>query len=171
MKTCWRTHSCTTLLLLLLIGGAILGQEQRRGAVKATFCDLYTEPQKYAGKMVEVQALLYGYRDPTLEPLSPQNESCPGYMRIGLAFPQDIKPRPDFGLVKDESFKTFEHAWQQGMRVGATFEGRFDPVFVWRDRKRVRVGEGEGFGGKHLGDARIVLRRVSNVTAHVVPNK
>lgn len=173
MKTKWLTHGRTGLLLLLLpISSAISGQEEKQvDAVRVTFCDLYSKPQKYAGKMVEVRALLYGRRDPVLEPLAPQNESCPGYMTIGLTFPQDVKPQPNFKVLKDESFRAFEHAWQQGMRVGATFEGRFDPVFVWRDHKRVRVGEGQGFRRKHLDDGRIVLRRVSDVTPHAVPSK
>ena len=159
-------------LLLLLTSGAVLGQEQKHAdAANVTFCDLYSEPQKYAGKMIVVRAILYGYRDPTLESTGTTKESCTSYMTIGLALPQDLKPSPDFTALKDESFQTFERARQHGMRIVATFEGRFDPVFVWRDHKRVRVGEGQGFGREHLEDGRIILRRVSDVTTLLVPKK
>jgi hypothetical protein len=172
VKINWRTCGHAGFLLLLLTSGAVLGQEQKHvDAVNVTFCDLYSEPQKFAGKMIMVRAILYGYRDPILESTGTKDESCMSYMTIGLVLPQDLKPSPDFIALKDESFQTFEHAWQHGMRIMATFEGRFDPVFVWRDHKRVRVGQGQGFGRKHLEDGRIILRRVSDISAFPVPNK
>jgi len=59
------------------------------------------------------------------------------------------------------------------IHIDATYEGRFDAAFAWRDHKRVRVGpDGEnGYGKKHEYDARIVLRQVSDVWAKPVPRR
>ena len=161
-----------SLLVLLFTSGALPGQEEKHtDAVNVTFCDLYSDPQKYAGKIVVVRAIVYGYDNSTLGPAGPKDESCTSYMTIGLALSQVIKPSPDFTTLRDESFQTFEHARQTGMRIVATFEGRFDPVFVWQGHKRVRVGEGQRFGRKHLEDGRIILRRVSDIIALSIPSK
>lgn len=81
------------------------------------------------------------------------------------------KPKPNFDLERDSSFQKYEDARQKGMRIEATLEGRFDPVFSWKDRKRVRVGEGEGYGKKHSADARLVLYKMSDVDTRYLPRK
>jgi hypothetical protein len=63
--------------------------------LKVTLCDLYIDPQKYAGKMVEIQATITGYRQSELgEPVFAPQAHCssPGYMIIGLEFPRNVKP-------------------------------------------------------------------------------
>jgi hypothetical protein len=45
----------------------------------------------------------------------------------------------------------------------ATLEGRFDPVFVWKEKRHIRLADGEGFGKKHRYDGRLVMRRISEV--------
>jgi hypothetical protein len=156
-------YVCSSLLLFSsLICPA--QREKQLEPLKATFCELYEHPQKYAGKMVEVHAAVYGNRDPTVDQAGP-HEPCSAHMTIGLQFPQDVKPKPAFDLQHDESFQKFEDGWRKGMRTIARIQGRFDPVFVWKDHQKVRIGQGDGFGQKHSNDARIVLYRVSDVTA------
>jgi len=57
------------------------------------------------------------------------------------------------------------------MQVEATLQARFDAVFVWKDRKRVRIAEGQGFGRKHAADARLVLQRMSDVITRNIPRR
>jgi hypothetical protein len=59
------------------------------------------------------------------------------------------------------------------MNIVATFRGRFDPLFTWRNHKRERVSQDQekGFGKKHDYDGRIVLYCVADVLARRVPRK
>ena len=160
------------LLLCAPFGTAQSGDEAV--PLKVTVCDLYKEPQKYAGKMVEVRATIVGHREPTLEePAFLRQERCSasGYLIIALELPQSVRPKPDFDLERDSSFQKYEEALRKPNRIEATLEGRFDPVFVWQNQKRVRVGEGEGFGKKHSADARLVLRRMSQVEVRYMPRR
>jgi hypothetical protein len=173
-----RTCNCNlrwSLCMVVLLSSLFARARSQNGSapLKVTMCNLYVDPQKYAGKMIEVRAttrnLDLRLERPTFEPQEPCATS--GYMTIGLEFPQDVKPRPEFDLIRDESFEKYSHALQKLMRVEATFEGRFDPVFIWRNHKRERVGEGEGYGKKHSEDGRIVLHRVSDVETKYIPRK
>jgi len=120
------------------------------------------------GKMVEVRATIVGYRDPTVElPSFSRQEPCFAYLNIALEFPQNVSPRPPF-VERDASFRKYEEALQKPMRVEATLQARFDAVFVWKDRKRVRIAEGQGFGRKHAADARLVLQRMSDVITRIL---
>jgi hypothetical protein len=92
-----------------------------------------------------------------------------------VVLPDQVKPAPDFQLVRDESYKKLQQALHDSVpiRIDATYEGRFDGAFVWRDRQRIRVGQDEvkGYGKKHEYDARIVLRQVSDVWAMPIPRR
>jgi len=92
-------------------------------------------------------------------------------MSIVVVFPQQVKPAPDFGLVKDDSFGKFEDAMYHSrpIHLEATFEGRFDSVVILQDGKRIKAGT--GYGKKHAHDGRIVLHRVSDVMARPLPRK
>lgn len=123
------------------------------------------------GKMVEVRATIVGYRDPTVElPSFSRQEPCFAYLNIALEFPQNVSPRPPF-VERDASFRKYEEALQKPMPVEATLQARFDAVFVWKDRKRVRIAEGQGFGRKHAADARLVLQRMSDVITRNIPRR
>jgi hypothetical protein len=168
------------LFVFLYIVGSLsilfAGAQSHNGQapLKVTMCDLYTDPQKYAGKMIEVRATIVGHHDPTLEqPAFTPQDPCgaSAYMTTGLEIPQNVKPKPKFDLIRDESFQKYEEALAKSMRIEATMEGRFDPVFIWRNRKRERVGEGEGFGKKHSKDARLVLHRISDVVTKYNPRR
>lgn len=159
---------------VLLSGSFARAQSQNGGApLKVTMCDLYNDPQKYAGKMIEVRATI-GNRDlrierPTFTPQDPCAAS--GYMAIGLELPQNVRPKPEFDLIRDESFQKYSEALQKPMRIEATLEGRFDPTFIWRNHKRERLGEGEGYGKKHAEDGRLVLHKLSDVMTKYIPRK
>jgi hypothetical protein len=92
-------------------------------------------------------------------------------MTIAMELPHNVTPKPDFDLERDDSFKDYQNALKKPTRIEATLEGRFDPVFVWRNRQRVRVGEGKGYGKKHFADGRLVLHRMSDVVAWPIPHK
>jgi hypothetical protein len=139
--------------------------------VKVSYCDLVTRPEQFAGKMVEVRATIVGYRAPSVEmpTFSPQ-EPCSAYLNIALEFPNDLASKP-FDPVRDATYQEYQQGLQKPMRIEATLEGRFELVFVWKDRKRVKFGEGRGFGKKHSADARLVLRRMSDVVTRYLPRR
>jgi hypothetical protein len=140
-------------------------------ALRVSMCDLYENPEQYAGKIVTVTASVVG-SDLSLDDFS-NEKRCSAYMRVHLEFPGDVKPMPGFDLIRDEAFNKFFDDLHKGMNVLATYEGRFDPAFVWRDRKRIRVSQDEekGYGKKHQYDGRIVLHRISEVVGRPFPRK
>ncbi len=84
-------------------------------------------------------------------------------MALIAELPDNVRPKPAFSLEPNASFTEFQGALNKHVALFATLEGRFDPVFVWREKKHIRVGEGDGFGKKHRYDGRLVLRRISDV--------
>ena len=90
-----------------------------------------------------------------------------------LELPQETRPAPTFNLVRDDAYNGWFEKLHRGPNVIATGEGRFDPAFVWRDQKRIRVGDGpdKGYGKKPRYDGRIVLRRASAVLARPMPRR
>jgi hypothetical protein len=175
----WLNQKCATkaacmcaLLLFCALGvgsGAAHAQDEAE-PTKVTMCDLYQDPAKYQGKMVAVHARVAG-NDLWIDDLTQQ--LCPQWTEVIVVFPDRIKPRPDFGLVRDDSLSSFVESVHKGKAVEATFYGRFYAVFTWRDHKRQFVGSvGEkGFGVKHNYGAEIVLRSVSDVVAWSMPRR
>ena len=119
--------------------------------------------------MVETQASVGG--DLWIDDFS--GPKCSAYMKLLLAFPQNVKPAPTFALVCDENYEKLFDVLHAGMNVVATFKGRFDPRFTWRNHIRERIGQDQekGFGKNHQYDGRIVLYSVSDVVARRVPCK
>jgi hypothetical protein len=134
--------------------------------VEAPLCDLYEHPEQYIGKMVKIRASVAG-NDMWIDAFT--EKTCSSWMRVIVVFPNQIEPRPDFDLVQDNSFKQFEDAMYHSrpIHIDATFEGRFDAAFLWRDHKRIKIGQRteKGYGKKHDYDGRIVLHQVSDVSA------
>lgn len=168
MRAIW---SCAFLVIAC---GFCWGQDAVR-PIDTSLCELYQHPEDYAGKMIKVRAGSVGslHIENTLHdsPAKP----CSAYMRLVVVFPEQVKPAPGFQVVRDESYKKVVEALHipGPTHIDATYEGRFDPVFVWRDHKRIRVGQGseKGYGKKHEYDGRIVLRQVSDVWAKRLPQK
>lgn len=136
--------------------------------IEATLCDLYQHPDQYAGKMVRVRGTIAG-NDMWIDAFT--EKACSSWMSIVVVFPNQVKPAPDFDLVKDDSFTTFEDAMYHSrpIHIEATFEGRFDSVVTVQDGKRTTAGK--GYGKKHQHNGRIVLHRVSNVVARPLGRK
>jgi hypothetical protein len=127
---------------------------------KASLCELYQNPQQYAGKMVSVRARVAG-NDLWIDAF--EQKACSSWMNVVVVFPEQVKPAPGFSLVHGDSLTKLLESVRKGKGVEATFEGRFDAAFVWRDHKRIPVGTDPGYGKKNRYGGRIVLQRVSDV--------
>lgn len=136
--------------------------------IEITLCDLYQHPDQYAGKMVKVRGTIAG-NDMWIDAFT--EKPCSSSMSVVVVFPNQVKPAPDFDLVKDDSFTKFENAMYHArpIHIDATFEGRFDSVITVQDGKRTTVGK--RYGKKHEHDGRIVLYRVSDVVARPLGRK
>ncbi|MFI5097542.1 MAG: hypothetical protein ACHQT6_06165 [Candidatus Acidiferrales bacterium] len=168
-----KTLMCVTFgCALLLAQSAIRGGQRVSNPVEVTLCDLYQHPEQYMDKMVKVQGTVAG-NDLWIDAFT--EKPCVTYMRLIVVFPDQVNPAPSFDLVRDKSFKELEDALYQPrpIHIDATFEGRFDTAFYWRDQKRIPVGRGQvkGYGMKHDYDGQIVLHQVSAVVAKPLPRK
>jgi hypothetical protein len=168
------TASRVCCLLLVISPLVCRGQvENEPVAVKATLCDLAQHPEQYIGKMVEVRASVAG-NDLWIDDFE-QKPACPSWMGVILMLPEQMKPKVDFEVVRDEPFNQLFVDLRKGMNVLATFEGRFEAVYTWRNQKQIWIGEGKekskGFGKKGQRGGRIVLHRVSDILARPVPRK
>ena len=165
---------CATFACLLaLCGFALCRGQNASGSIEATLCDLYQHADQYTGKIVKVRGGSVNSLEIDDILHDSQPVTCPAYMRIVVVFPDQIKPGPSFQLVRDESYKKLEEAlhYSSPIHIDATYVGRFDAAFYWRDQKRIRVGEyvGKGYGKKHRYDGRIVLQQVFDVWAMPLP--
>lgn len=160
---------------LLLTACWFCGGQDVVKPIETSLCELYQHPEHYAGKMIKVRAGSVGNLSIENTLHDSPAESCSSYMRMVVVFPQQVEPAPAFQLVQDESYKKLVEALHLPgpIHIDATYEGRFDPVFVWRDHKRIRVGQGneEGYGKKHEYDGRIVLHQVSDVWTKPLPRR
>lgn len=168
------TASRVCCLLLVLSPLACHGQaENEPAAMKATLCDLAQHPEQYIGKMVEVRASVAG-NDLWIDDFD-QKPACPSWMGAILVLPEQVKPRADVDVVRDGPLNQLFAELHKGMNVQATFEGRLEAVYTWRNQKQVWIGEGQekpkGFGKKGRYGGRIVLHRVSDILARLVPRK
>jgi len=99
------------------------------------------------------------------------NKACSSWTSVIVVYPGQVKPSPGFDLIRDDAFAKFFGDIRKGMSVEATYEGRFDVSYVWRDHKRVVVGTEKGYGKKGEYGARIVLHSISEVIARPMPHK
>ena len=94
------------------------------------------------------------------------NSPCSAWTQVAVVYPDQVRPSPGFDLVRDDAFNKFFEEVRKGRNVEATYEGRFDVAFVWREHKRIDVGSEKGYGRKHRYGARIVLHKISDVISH-----
>jgi hypothetical protein len=162
----------TYICVLLLTGCASCRGQGDVSPVDATLCDLYQHPEQYVGKMIKVRGTVAG-NDLWIDTF--EQKPCPSYMRLIVAFPDQVKPAPGFDVVKNKSFKEFEDALYhpRPIHIDATFEGRFDAAFYWQNHERIAVGQAQvkGYGKKHDYDGQIVLHQVSDIVAKPLPHK
>jgi len=169
-----KTLMCVAFSCVLLLADCAFcwGQDAATPVV-ITLCDLYQHPEQYSGKVIKVRGGSVGGL--SIEDLlhDSQPRPCPTYMRIIVVFPDRVRPAPGFQLVRDESYKKLEEAlhFPGPIHIDATYEGRFDAAFAWRDQKRIKLGQDKekGYGKKHEYDGRIVLHQVSDVWAKPLP--
>jgi hypothetical protein len=156
---------CIGLFVLPVFGGA----ELRASTVKVTLCELYEHPEKYAGTTVVVRASAMS--NMSIEDFAAP-KPCAAYMRINVELPGRADAAAGIILVRDGALVEFLEKLHKGMNVVATFEGRFDPVFVWRDHKRTKIkAQGRrGFKDDQI-DGRIILQRVSDVIGRPRPRR
>ncbi len=157
-------------LTLILIAG-VRGQtnDVLAPAVRATLCDLAERPEQYVGKMVKVRASVAG-NDLWVDDFE-QKPACSSWMGVIIALPDQIKPRADLEVVRDDAFSHLFTDLRKGMNVQATFEA----VYTWRNQKQVWISENpekrKGFGKKGQYGGRIVLHQVSDLLARHLPRK
>lgn len=154
-----------SFFVLLLALYTLLGRataEQKNAPIKATLCELAEQPEKYAGRMVAVHANEMG-KDFWIEDFT--NKSCSSWTGVIVVYPDLVKPAPGFDLLRDDAFNKFFEEVRKRKSVEATYEGRFDVAYVWRNHKRIDVGSDKGYGKKHRYGARIVLRQISDVVS------
>jgi hypothetical protein len=158
--------------LFWLLLGLALSREVRGETTptKVTICDLCTNPEAYAGRMIQLRATILGHPNPSLdEPSFTRQDPCGAYLGIALEFPENVDPKPAFTVARDSAFQQYQHAVEDGLRIEATLEGRLDLVVGWKDGRRGRVGSGQGFGKGRKQDARLVLRKLSEVATRSLP--
>lgn len=141
---------------------------------KTTLCELARNPELFNGKMIQVRASAMGrnIKNLWIDDFE-QKPACSAWMGVVVVLPEQITPKPEFDAVRDAIFQQFSQDIN-GMNVQATFEGRFDAAYTWKESKREWVAQsknrkGFGKGGQYGG--RIVLSRVSDVVARYVPRR
>jgi len=154
----------------LLPGLGCLWAEDSEGVTDTTLCALYENPAPYAGKFVRVRARIIGHdlRDLWIEDVSACSKPT-SYMFMLAELPENARPKPPFSLEMNPSLSDFREALPKHVALMATLEGRFDPAFVWKEKRHIGLAEGEGFGKKHRYDGRLVLRRISDVKTIFLP--
>jgi hypothetical protein len=160
---------------LTLSGFEFCWAQEALAPVETTLCQLYQHPERYAGKMIRVRGGSLGNLRIEDSLHDVPVGMCSAYMRLVVVLPDQVKPAPAFQLIRDESYRRLDEALhsQGPVRIDATYEGRFDPIFVWRDHKRVRVSgnQVQDGGSQYPYDGRIVLRRVSDVWTKLLPKR
>jgi hypothetical protein len=132
-------------------------------STKVTVCELLAKPEEFSGKQVTFHATLMNPRRKVLV-----DGDCG---RVLLVFPGDeeVRPKAKFQLLEDDSFKQLMDAQSELLpmppkkpgRITATFEGRFDSVFILRNGRKVNRDPRSILLA--ADEVRLVLRRVSDV--------
>jgi len=138
----YRVRMNRIAIVALLFFAACFGASSTTGElspVAVTMCDLYDQPEQYAGKLVEFRAVaMGGVEDLWLEDGS--RKKCGEYFRLIAVLPDSVTPNPMFSLVTDQAWQTFASSLPS-MRVEANITGIFNPYFVWRDGKRIQIAD------------------------------
>jgi len=163
------------ICVLCLICGAVSPGQDSAKPVAVTLCDLYQHPDRYQGRVVKVRAGSVSSLDIGDVLHDAPARACPSYMRMLVIFPDQTHSGPTLQLVKDEAYRKLSEAlrYPGPVHIDATYEGRFDAAYSWRENKRVRVAGGAegGYGKRQEYDGRIVLHQVSDVWSEPLPLK
>jgi hypothetical protein len=163
-----RVRSIGVSFLIPFLAGSCAWSENDSVVTKTTLCELAQFPNQYTGKMVEVRANVSGS-----ELWITDLKECPSFMGVILVMSYQVKPRPSFETMRDDMFNRVFEELGKGKWVVATFEGRFDGVYTWKNQKQIWISEGKekftGFGRNGLAGGRIILRRISDILALPLP--
>ena len=127
--------------------------------VEITVCELLSAPSTYAGRMVRVRGWLSRGKDLALLDMEPR-KGCPAEL-VAVVLPGAAKPKPEFDVVRDESFDKLFDALGKRTHIEGTFEGRVDSAVVLKEGKRIKFQR--GFGHRGRATMRLVLRKVSDL--------
>ena len=145
------------IALVVTLAGAQEKTNQQRPA-RITMCDLYRNPEQYSGTIIAVRSSVSG-NDLWIDDYA--QSPCPSWTKVVL-----VLAKNNTELIKDSTYNLFFDDLRKGMSVEATFVGRLDVAFVWRDHKRIFLGtQKKGFGKKGDAGAQLVLQQISEVTA------
>ncbi len=115
--------------------------------LKVRMCDLYNDPLRYAGKLVEFRAVAMGRRLDDLWIEDFDGPTCDAYMRIVAVFPEQVTPKPPFSFIGNEAFRRFASSIR-GIGSKQTLQAVSDPGFVWREKKRSMIADVAGLRDK-----------------------
>jgi hypothetical protein len=160
------------LMLILFRTPGFCQDDGKSEPIKVTLCELAEKPDQYIGKMVQVRASVMG-NDLWIEDFEAKS-TCSSWMGIVVVLTNDIRPKPDFDTLIDENLKKFFDDFHKGMDVSVNFEGQFEAVYTWRDKKQIWINESKnkkkGFGKKGDYGGRIILHRISDVLSRPIPS-
>jgi hypothetical protein len=156
-------------LLLITI---VYGYAQERAPVdknaRCGICDLVQNPEKYSGTELRVRGIL----KPSMHATVLADPSCT--RTVLLEYPENTNGATPL-LVKDAHFREFE-LWLSKLRyrsdiastnrVWVTVKGQFESIWQIKDGARVAVRR--GFGDHSLGENRIVIYRVEEISVEPV---
>jgi hypothetical protein len=155
------TLKSVALALVALLANLAPHQAISDSPQRVEYCDLVNNPAQFASKMVIVQARLkelkrgeWGLDSHCFQPML-------------LAFPDDVRPKPNFQLEKTEGIRLMQQARrEQRVLFRGDFVGRFDLAKPLSqapgDRTRATFG-------KSNVTMRLLLRDVQNPERIVIP--
>jgi len=139
----WMTLFNNLAAMCLLVVGSIgcLQAGDAEAVTETTLCALYESPARYAGNFVRVRARVIGVdlKDLGIDDVSACSAPT-AYMFMLAELPDNVRPKPSFSLEPNASFSEFRDALHKHVALLATLEGRFDPVFVWKERSTSELG-------------------------------
>jgi len=130
---------------------------------RVEYCALVKDPQQFASKTVIVQARLTELRRGEWG----LDSDC--FQPILLAFPNDVRPKPDFQLEKTEGVRLLQQArHERRVLFRGDFVGRFD---VAEPLSQASGHPKQATFGQSRVKMRLVLRDVQNPERIVIPGK
>jgi hypothetical protein len=118
-----RVPKFVALALLLFCVVEVCSQTNESFA-RVTICELADHPEKFVGQTVVVRGWVARGKHLTL-----LDSEIPSGCRndiLALLLPEEVKPRPDFRIEKNEAFDRFQAALKERTHVEGSFQGRFD---------------------------------------------
>jgi len=89
-------------LLVLCVALGNRQVDKQNPPLRVNLCDLYQQPEQYAGQMVEVRASVAG-NDLWIDDF--EAKPCPSWTPVVAVFPEQVSPRPQFDLVRENRLR------------------------------------------------------------------